>query len=69
MGKMDKEMAINAEGIVDRHIQELTLQLDNCKFGDDEYKDVVHTLLELNTLRALQTTNRIQDLYFDDAGE
>lgn len=66
---MDKEMAIKAQNIVDRHIHELTLQLDNCTMENEEYKDVVHTLLELNTLRALQTTNRIQDLYFDDAGE
>lgn len=66
---MDKEMAIKAEGIVDRHIHELTLQLDNCTMENEEYKDVVHTLVELNTLRALQTAIRIQDLYFDDAGE
>ena len=69
MGKMDKEMAIKAEGIVDSHIQELTLQLDNCKFGDDEYKDVVHTLLELNTLKVLQMNIRVTEGYFDDAGE
>ena len=66
---MDKEMAIKAQNIVDRHIHELTLQLDNCTMENPEYKEVVHTLLELNTLRALQTTNRMQDLYFDDAGE
>ena len=66
---MDKGMAIKAQNIVDRHIHELTLQLDNCTMENEEYKDVVHTLVELNTLRALQTTNRIQDLYFDDAGE
>ena len=66
---MDKEMAIKAQNIVDRHIHELTLQLDNCTMENEEYKDVVHTLVELNTLRALQTTNRMQDLYFDDAGE
>ena len=66
---MDKEMAIKAEGIVDRHIHELTLQLDNCTMDNPEYKEVVHTLVELNTLRALQTAIRIQDLYFDDAGE
>ena len=66
---MDKEMAIKAEGIVDRHIQELTLQLDNCKLGDDEYKDVVHTLLELNTLKVLQMNIRVTEGYFDDAGE
>ena len=66
---MDKEMVIKAQNIVDRHIHELTLQLDNCTMENEEYKDVVHTLVELNTLRALQTTNRMQDLYFDDAGE
>ena len=66
---MDKEMAIKAQNIVDRHIHELTLQLDNCTMENEEYKDVVHTPVELNTLRALQTTNRIQDLYFNDAGE
>ena len=66
---MDKGMAIKAQNIVDRHIHELTLQLDNCTMENEEYKDVVHTLVELNTLRALQTAIRIQDLYFDDAGE
>ena len=66
---MDKEMTIKAQNIVDRHIHELTLQLDNCTLDNPEYKEVIHTLVELNTLRALQTTNRIQDLYFDDAGE
>ena len=66
---MDKEMAIKAQNIVDRHIHELTLQLDNCTLDNPEYKEVVHTLVELNTLRALQTAIRIQDLYFDDAGE
>ena len=69
MGKMDKEMAIKAQNIVDRHIHELTLQLDNCTMNNEQYKEVVHTLVELNTLRALQTAIRIQDLYFDDAGE
>ena len=62
---MDKGMAIKAQNIVDRHIHELTLQLDNCTMENEEYKDVVHTLVELNTLRALQTAIRIQDLYFD----
>ena len=66
---MDKEMTINAQNIVDRHIHELTLQLDNCTLDNPEYKDVVHTLVELNTLRSLQTAIRIQDLYFDEAGE
>ena len=66
---MDKGMAIKAQNIVDRHIHELTLQLDNCTMDNEQYKDVVHTLVELNTLRALQTAIRIQDLYFDDAGE
>ena len=69
MDEMDKGMAIKAQNIVDRHIHELTLQLDNCTLDNPEYKDVVHTLLELNTLRALQTAIRIQDLYFDEAGE
>ena len=63
---MDKEMAIKAEGIVDRHIQELTLQLDNCRFGDDEYKDVVHTLLELNSLKVLQMNIRVSEGFLED---
>ena len=63
---MDKEMAIKAQNIVDRHIHELTLQLDNCTMENEEYKDVVHTLVELNTIRALQTAIRTQDLYFED---
>ena len=66
---MDKEMAIKAEGIVDRHIQELTLQLDNCTMENPEYKDVVHTLLELNTLKVLQMNISVTEGYFDDAGE
>ena len=66
---MDKEMAIKAEGIVDRHIQELTLQLDNCKLGDDEYKDVVHTLLELNTIRTMQVSLRMQSKFIGEIGD
>ena len=69
MDKMDKEMAIKAQNILDSHIHELIVQLDICTMENEEYKDVVHTLVELNTLRALQTAIRIQDLYFDDAGE
>ena len=69
MGKMDKEMAIKAQNIVDRHIHELTLQLDNCTMDNPEYKDVVHTLVELNTLKVLQMNIRVTEGYFDDAGE
>ena len=66
---MDKEMTIKAQNIVDRHIHELTLQLDNCTLDNPEYKDVVHTLLELNTLKVLQMNIRVTEGYFDDAGE
>ena len=63
---MDKEMAIKAEGIVDRHIQELTLQLDICTMENPEYKDVVHTLLELNTLKVLQMNIRVSEGFLED---
>ena len=63
---MDKEMAIKAEGIVDRHIHELTLQLDNCTMDNPEYKDVVHTLLELNTLKVLQMNIRVSEGFLED---
>ena len=63
---MDKEMAIKAEGIVDRHIQELTLQLDNCTMENPEYKDVVHTLLELNSLKVLQMNIRVTEGFLED---
>ena len=66
---MDKEMTIKTQNIVDRHIHELTLQLDNCTLGNPEYKDVVHTLVELNTLKVLQMNIRVTEGYFDDAGE
>ena len=66
---MDKGMAIKAQNIVDRHIHELTLQLDNCTLDNPEYKEVVHTLVELNTLKALQMNIRVTEGYFDDAGE
>ena len=66
---MDKEMAIKAQNIVDRHIHELTLQLDNCTLDNPEYKEVVHTLVELNTLKVLQMNIRVTEGYFDDAGE
>ena len=69
MGKMDKEKAIMAQNIVDSHIHELTLQLDICTMDNEEYKDVVHTLMELNTLKALQMNIRVTEGYFDDAGE
>ena len=66
---MDKGTAIKAQNIVDRHIHELTLQLDNCTLDNPEYKEVVHTLVELNTLKVLQMNIRVTEGYFDDAGE
>ena len=66
---MDKEMAIKAQNIVDSHIQDLTWQLDNCTMNNEQYKDVVHTLVELNTLKVLQMNIRVTEGYFDDAGE
>ena len=47
---MNKEMAEKAEQIVERHVNELTLQLDNMSLTDEQYINVVDTLGKLMTI-------------------
>ena len=66
---MDKEMGKKTESIVERHIHELTLQLENVALENDEYKDMVHTLLELNTIRTMQVSLRMQSKFIGEIGD
>ena len=66
---MDKEKAIMAQNIVDSHIHELTLQLDICTMDNEEYKDVVHTLLELITIRTMQVSLKMQEKFIGEIGD
>ena len=66
---MDKEMGKKTESIVERHIHELTLQLENVTLENDEYKDMVHTLLELNTIRTMQVSLKMQEKFIGEIGD
>ena len=69
MVRMDKEMGKKTESIVERHIHELTLQLENVSLENDEYKEMVHTLLELNTIRTMQVSLRMQSKFIGEIGD
>ena len=69
MVRMDTEMAKKAEHVIERHIHELTLQLENVTLENDEYKDMVHTLLELNTIRTMQVSLRMQSKFIEEIGD
>ena len=66
---MDKEMGKKTESIVERHIHELTLQLENVTLENDEYKDMVRTLLELNTIRTMQVSLKMQEKFIGEIGD
>ena len=66
---MDKEMGKKTESIVERHIHELTLQLENVALENDEYKDMVHTLLELITIRTMQVSLKMQEKFIGEIGD
>ena len=66
---MDTELAKKAEHVIERHVNELTLQLENVALENDEYKDMVHTLLELNTIRTMQVSLRMQEKFIGEIGD
>lgn len=66
---MDKEMVKRAEEIVDRHIMELTLQLDNMSLTDDQYMGVVDTLSKLSAVQAIQVSLKLQKDFIREIGD
>ena len=66
---MDKEMAKRAEAIVDRHVEALTLQLDNMSLTDDQYIGVVDTLGKLMVIQTIQVTLKVQKDFIREIGD
>ena len=66
---MNKEMAERAEAIVDRHVNELMLQLDNMSLTDDQYIGVVDTLGKLMVIQTIQVTLKVQKDFMREIGD
>ena len=66
---MDKEMTKKAEAIVDRHVNELMLQLDNMSLTDDQYIGVVDTLGKLMVIQTIQVTLKVQKDFIREIGD
>ena len=66
---MDKEMGKRAEAIVDRHVEALTLQLDNMSLTDDQYIGVVDTLGKLMVIQTIQVTLKVQKDFIREIGD
>ena len=66
---MNKEMAEKAEQIVERHVNELTLQLDNMSLTDEQYINVVDTLGKLMTIQTIQVTLKVQKDFMREIGD
>ena len=66
---MDKEMAKRAEAIVDRHVEALTLQLENMELTDDQYVNVVDTLGKLMAIQIIQVTLKVQKDFIREIGD
>ena len=66
---MDKEMAKKAEAIVDRHVMELTLQLDNMSLTDEQYINVVDTLAKLMGIQTIQIALKMQEKFIGEIGD
>ena len=66
---MNKEMAERAEVIVDRHVNELTLQLENMALTDDQYVSVVDTLGKLMVIQTIQVTLKVQKDFIREIGD
>ena len=66
---MNKEMAEKAEQIVDRHVMELTLQLDNMSLTDEQYITVVDTLGKLMVIQTIQVTLKVQKDFIREIGD
>ena len=69
MVRMDKEMTKKAEAIVDRHVNELMLQLDNMSLTDDQYIGVVDTLGKLMVIQTIQVTLKVQKDFIREIGD
>ena len=66
---MNKEMAEKAEQIVDRHVMELTLQLDNMSLTDEQYITVVDTLGKLMVMQTIQVSLKMQEKFIGEIGD
>ena len=66
---MNKEMAEKAEQIVERHVNELMLQLDNMSLTDDQYIGVVDTLGKLMVIQTIQVTLKVQEKFIGEIGD
>ena len=66
---MDKEMKKKAEQIVERHVNELTLQLDNMRLTDDQYVTVVDTLSKLMGIQTIQIALKMQEKFIGEIGD
>ena len=66
---MNKEMAERAEAIVDRHVEALTLQLENMALTDDQYVSVVDTLGKLMVIQTIQVTLKVQKDFMREIGD
>ena len=66
---MDKEMKKKAEQIVERHVNELTLQLDNMSLTDDQYVAVVDTLSKLMGIQTIQIALKMQEKFIGEIGD
>ena len=66
---MNKEMAKRAEAIVDRHVEALTLQLENMELTDDQYVNVVDTLGKLMAIQIIQVTLKVQKDFIGEIGD
>ena len=66
---MNKEMAEKAEQIVERHVNELMLQLDNMSLTDDQYITVVDTLGKLMVMQTIQVSLKMQEKFIGEIGD
>ena len=66
---MDKEMTKKAEAIVDRHVMELTLQLDNMSLTDEQYITVVDTLAKLMGIQTIQIALKMHEKFIGEIGD
>ena len=66
---MDKEMTKKAAAIVDRHVMELTLQLDNMSLTDEQYITVVDTLGKLMGIQTIQIALKMQEKFIGEIGD
>ena len=66
---MNKEMAEKAEQIVERHVMELTLQLDNMSLTDEQYINVVDTLGKLMGIQTIQVALKVQKNFIGEIGD